>query len=365
LDNFIAGLDLNERFFHEIVSPVLSHYFPDLQLAAARLGYGSEVLGYDDGISTDHDWGPSFQLFLADEQFSDYAGPVDAALRRELPPTFHSYSTNFTPPNHEGTRLPAMAAGGPVNHRIEITTVAGFFQSYLAYDVIQEPRVADWLAWPQQLLLGATKGRVFRDDTGLLESIRDRLAYYPPDVWLYLLACQWGRIGQEEHLLGRAGAIGDELGSQVMAARLIHDMMSLCFLMEKRYAPYPKWFGTAFRELSCAASLTPLFQSALSANKWPEREAAMCAAYEALAGKHNDLAITDPIDPAVRQFYDRPFRVIGAERFTDAIKGAITDPAVRAVMENAGGIGSIDQYSDSTDLRSTTRLQPKLRALYQ
>ena len=37
---------------------------------------------------------------------------------------------------------------------------------------------------------------------------------------------------------------GDELGSQVVAARLVREIMKLAFLMEKKYAPYSKWLGT-------------------------------------------------------------------------------------------------------------------------
>jgi hypothetical protein len=35
----------------------------------------------------------------------------------------------------------------------------------------------------------------------------------------------------------RAGLAGDELGSAVIAARLVRDCMSLCFLMEWQCAP--------------------------------------------------------------------------------------------------------------------------------
>jgi hypothetical protein len=45
----------------------------------------------------------------------------------------------------------------------------------------------------------------------------------------------------------RAGFVGDELGSALIGSRLVRDIMNLCFLLEKQYAPYPKWFGTAFQ----------------------------------------------------------------------------------------------------------------------
>ena len=44
---------------------------------------------------------------------------------------------------------------------------------------------------------------MFHDGAGELTRTRARLAWYPRDVWLYLLACQWQRIGQEEAFPGR------------------------------------------------------------------------------------------------------------------------------------------------------------------
>ena len=76
------------------------------------------------------------------------------------------------------------------------------------------------------------------------------------------------RIGQEDHLMARAGLVGDELGSSVIGARLIRDIMALAFLIERRYAPYPKWFGTAFGRLPCAAQLTPALQGIAQAGAW-------------------------------------------------------------------------------------------------
>ena len=55
-----------------------------------------------------------------------------------------------------------------------------------------------------------TGGDVFHDESGLAD-LRERFAYFPKDVWLYLLASGWMRISQEEHLMGRAGYRGDEI----------------------------------------------------------------------------------------------------------------------------------------------------------
>jgi hypothetical protein len=360
-NQFIPGLELNRRFYSEAVKPILLADFPHLQFSAARIGNGSEVLGYDTPLSTDHDWGPRLQLFLRASEYDQFHAEVSERLRHHLPPRFLGYSTHFGDPDDEGTRL-LVETAGPVNHRVEIWTVRAFFNDYMAYDPDLEPTVFDWLSWPQQHLLAVTAGEVYDDYLGELKPLRHRLKQYPYDVWLYLLAAQWRRIGQEEAFVGRVGDIGDEIGSKLLASRLVHDLMQLCFLMERTYAPYPKWFGTAFSRLTCAPRLTPILFQILDAQGWRSREDYLCQAYEIMAEMHNALGITQPLATDVRTFHNRPFRVIEADRFVDALKEAMTDLPVKAIGTD---IGSIDQFSHSTDLRSDPLLHKKLQSLYK
>ena len=146
--------------------------------------------------------------------------------------------------------------------------------------------------------------------------------------------------------MGRCGQVGDELGSRLVAARLVRDLMRLCFLMERQYAPYIKWLGTAFAQLGCADQLVPVFTRVLRANSWQERQEHLTTVYEFVARMHNDLGITDPLPTQVSQYYARPFLVIHAHRFVDAIRAAITSEEVRTLPEY---LGSIDQFVDSTD----------------
>ena len=76
-----------------------------------------------------------------------------------------------------------------------------------------------------------------------MQEVRDRLGYYPRDVWLYLLMAGRWRVHPELNLVGRSGFVGDELGSSLIGSQLVSDLMRLCFLMERQYAPYSKWFG--------------------------------------------------------------------------------------------------------------------------
>ena len=96
--------------------------------------------------------------------------------------------------------------------------------------------------------------------------------------------------------------------------------MRLAFLLSDEYWPYPKWFGTAFARLPIANQLAPPLQRALTATRYPAREAALVEAYGVLAHAHNATGLTLAVDPHPRPYYDRPFLVLGAGRFTDACR---------------------------------------------
>lgn len=124
MSSFIPGLELSRRFFEDAVRPILSRAAPDLGYAAALIGSGSEVLGFDDEMSADHHWGPRVMLFL-DDAAMNLQERIDQALRDNLPLEFLGYPTNFSGPDPNDNNVQRLVAveAGPVNHRIEIYTL--------------------------------------------------------------------------------------------------------------------------------------------------------------------------------------------------------------------------------------------------
>jgi hypothetical protein len=320
MGSFVAGQELSRRLYRHEVRPLLDARFPGVPHAAALLGRGSEVLGYDDEMSRDHDWRPRVLVFLRDSDHDRLGGDVDEVLRRELP---------------------AAPAGRPPD--CPVLTVRGYVRDSLGVDVDDALEVRDWLTFPEHELLMFTSGVVHHDDVGL-QAVRDRFGYYPNDVWLYLMAAAWWRVGPEANLLGRAGYVGDELGSALIGAGLVHDLMLVCFLQEREYAPYSKWFATAFSRLPGAGDLMPAMERSLRADTWPEREDALLAAYAAVAARHDALDMTDPVPTQVERMWDRPFRVLWGD-FPGALLARITDPAVLRLAEQ-WPIGGPDRVRD-------------------
>jgi hypothetical protein len=358
---FIPGLNLSRRFYHEAVALLLAQHFPNLRHSAALIGYGSDVIGFDDARSRDHLWGPRMVLFLAPRNFQPRRDQVDQALRSGLPHSFLGYSTGFGPPNLEdgGTRRLAEESSGPVEHLIEITTLPAYFTHELGWDTRRDITPADWLTFSEHRLLTLTAGGVWHDDLGL-EAARARLAYYPEDIWRYQLACQWAQIGQEEPFVGRTAEAGDELGSRLLAAKMARCLMRLAFLLERRYAPYSKWFGTGFSRLPLGAQLGPHLAAALAAGTYPAREEQLCAAYSLCATRLNDLQILPPVPVEPVWFFSRPFKVINGGHIAACLRASIADPAVRALPL----VGSVNQFSDSTDLLESVEVLGKMQTLY-
>lgn len=125
---FVRGLTLVEGFFNEAVEPILKSHYPDLSYSAVLIGSGSEVLGLDDEMSTDHHWGPRAMLFLSPDDFKSNRDAIRTVLTNELPAIYKGYSTNFSEPNPEDNNVQLMqpADSDQVNHRVETYTIAWY-----------------------------------------------------------------------------------------------------------------------------------------------------------------------------------------------------------------------------------------------
>jgi Domain of unknown function (DUF4037) len=195
----------------------------------------------------------------------------------------------------------------------------------------------------------------------MLGHVRESLEWYPEQVWLWIVACQWRRIAQEEAFVGRTAEAGDSLGSALVTSRLARELMRLWFLLNRTYWPYMKWFGSAFARLPGSGSLADALGAAIAPDDVASREGMLAAAYRQVAGCHNDSGLSDPVDPAVRTFYERPYRVLMADRFVDACLARVDDPFLRQLPL----VGSVDQVGDSTDLLGYPDRARRLLVLYQ
>jgi len=333
-----SGSELARSYFEHVVRPAVEARWPRLAYAAARLGSGSDVLGLDDAMSRDHDWGLRLNLLVPDE----LVAAVDAHLGEHLPESFAGHPTRF-----------ATTWDPVVRHRVQVETARDLAVSRLGVDPATDLTVGVWLSLTGQAVLEVTAGEVFADDAGELAAMRQRLAWYPDDVWRHVVAVDWARLAQELPFVGRTGERGDELGSRVLAARLAGIALHLGHLLERRWPPYAKWLGTSFARLPRASAAAGPLEAALAAEHWRERESGLVDALRVLSRVQADAGLPTVDDP-VELFWDRPYRGVRDAAVT-VLAETIRDPAVQSLPH---GVGSAEQASDNVDVLTTPRRRP-------
>lgn len=229
----MRGLELSQRFFHDVIHPLLqTHYQPVLPfLAAGLLGGGSEVLGFDDAISQDHNFSPRVQLFV-----------TEPAITPEIDAIRHTILA----------AAPAQYLGFPLQHDqwlsfIEVAPLDAFFHNYLTID--HWPSTAqDWLKLDEQKLLELTSGKVFFDPQGRLQQRRTLLHFYPDDVRYFLLYQGFARLS-EVGAIERTIRRGDIIATSLYQAFFVYFAIKVFHLFHRRYCPYRKWMGRSLQTM--------------------------------------------------------------------------------------------------------------------
>ncbi len=341
----LTGADIARAFHREAVGPILAHHHPGLRYAAARLGSGSDVLGYDDATSRDHDWGCRLTILL-DDPDSALVPSLRDLMERELPQTFLDLPVRF-----------ATSWDPTVSHEVHIDTVPGFATWRLGIDPRGGPSVVDWLSLPGQTILETVGGPVFHDETAQLRPLLKTFICYPAEVERFVLCAGWRRISQWLPMVGRTAERGQDVQSRLLTAKLADDLMHLAFVLCRRWPPYRKWRERAFTELP----LPPMpLHDALAADTWRDREQALAASAEILAAQQRALGLPTP-DRVVAPFWGRPYRTID-ESFVSMLHDTITDPTLRRLPP---GVGNIEQWVDSVDVLSHANRRATLIAAYR
>ena len=162
--------------------------------------------------------------------------------------------------------------------------------------------------------------------------------------------------------MGRAGQIGDQLGASLISGRLARDLMRILFLLNRRYAPYPKWFGAAFARVPDGPQLRPTLERMVGARTFVERERAAVEAFEYVATRQAELL--GIAAPKAGLFFGRPYRVIEEHAgFARKLSNRITDPVLRKLAERRI-LGGIDFLADNTDLLCAADFSQSVKEIY-
>lgn len=354
----MKGLDLSERFYWEVVSPVITAALPQLvsRCAAGLIGFGSDVLGHDDEQSRDHEWGARCILWLAPEDYAAYADVLDSMLDQQVPSTFYGFPARFR--RHPiGYFVPAGDEQHGVHH-VGLTTVQRFLQFNPGMQGEQlEP--LDWLCIPEQKLLEVTRGRIFHDPVGDITRIRERLAYLPEDIWIFKLLYAWQALDVNADNIRLCASRGDTLSARLAYQRTVEVVIRLVFLLNRAYCPGTvKWVSREFFALPHASErVGTLIERGYSASL-DEAAANIESIYEILVQEFNRLGMTETVELTA------PSSVRGHFRWSSsAVVQALADRLSPELRELEWG-GGIDQWVTNEDILIWANQYTKFKPVY-
>lgn len=238
----MKGIELAEKYYEAFGKDMLSQKFSAIKssLAIGILGGGSECLGFDDEISTDHDFEPAFCIFVNDAIDDKTFFELEREYAK-LPDEFLGYKRNkFS------------AVGG---NRHGVIRISDFLLAKIGSKTA-ELSLDDWFFIPEQALLEATSGKIFCDESNALVGKLSRLSYLPEDVRLKKLAGNLLMMAQSgQYNYERVLKRGDTAASQLAVIEFVKATLNVVFLLNKKYIPYYKWTFRALAGLPILSSM--------------------------------------------------------------------------------------------------------------
>ena len=275
----VTGMELCRAYYETYGRAMIHEKFSEYEdrIAVGLAGEGSDCFGYDDEASRDHDWGPSFLMWVSDQVYEEIGERLQAAYE-ELPRTFLGYT-------YQTSRQGAGRRG--------VQTIRGFYGRLLGMEHMEgiykameteNPGLVPFRQMEESALAAAVNGSVFRDDEGIFTQIRMLLTEHYPERLRYLRIaeaaarfCQYGQYNS-----GRMLRRGDRLSSRILLGRAAEEALKLVYYMERSFPPHDKWLAEGVRRLGGDGRYEDLLRLLLAAMESPGENA--CRSMEQVGG---------------------------------------------------------------------------------
>lgn len=232
----MKGLDISQKYYEtygkKLLEEKYSQYLDDITVGL--VGEGSECLGFDDEYSSDHDFGPSFCIWLDDDLYDKISDELQKDYDN-LPKEFMGFSARNVTVNGK--------------NRVGVLKTMDFYKSILECDKIPE-NSREWHSIPEKFLCTATNGRIFKSSNGSFEKIRKYLEYYPKEVKMQKLAIALGNMAQTGQVnFSRMMKRNDLLSAHLCINEFVNYTINCVYILNDKYTPYYKWQFRGMKEL--------------------------------------------------------------------------------------------------------------------
>lgn len=240
-DTWQSNMDRSKAFYESAGKAMIEKHFPQYvgRIAVGLVGEGSDCFGFDDEISSDHDYAPGFCMWLTEKDYQE----IGAKLQKE-------YDKLTSSEGRLGYRRGVFSINQFYSGILEI---AGDYENTLS---------VDYEACKEHLLATASNGQVFRDDLGVFTKIRNQiLKYYPETVWRRKLAqCIHDFAQYAQSNYSRMMARKDTVTAMICVGKGVESALGLVYLLERTYAPYYKWKKKGLENARLAKQIFPILE---------------------------------------------------------------------------------------------------------
>ena len=242
----IKGLELSRMFYEEIGKKAIECQYPELlsQISIGLVGEGSECFGFDDHISTDHDFGPGFCIWMPEDLYVTHGQKLQV-LYDTLPTTFKGY-----------TRIHKSG-----KNRIGVLSIDRFFKQYVGYrDAMEIPDSDAVFQISDDGMATILNGAIFHDPNKQFSNKRN--AFYDAfteEIWNVKIAkslMELGQYGQSNY--PRAMKRGDYVTAQITLYKYVETLLQLVHYLNHKFPPYYKWLKKSASKLERLAVLSDL-----------------------------------------------------------------------------------------------------------
>ncbi len=268
-ENFSSGLTLCREYYETYGKPMIESQFPEYadRIAVGLVGEGSDCFGFDDAFSVDHDWGPSFCMWVSDSTYAEIGEALQEAYEA-LPKEYkgYAYKESLQGQGRRGVqRIFKFYEGllGKENCPKEWNSLGGADRENGGTSAEQKDFA--WAEIPKHRLAAAVNGQVFRDEEGTFTAIRNRLQTDYPESLRYLeLAETVAKFSQSlQYNYGRMLKRGDRAVAQMILAEGVKEALKLLYLVAGEYAPHDKWLWAGLRKKPAYSEILALLEKLL------------------------------------------------------------------------------------------------------
>lgn len=239
----MKGLELSRRYYETFGKKMIEENFPEYQsrIAVGLVGEGSECFGYDDEISTDHDFGPSFCMWLNDMDYQ--------AIGKQLQQCYETLPKEFEGITFEN-------ASAYADGRRGVLSISAFYEK-LVGSRDGEFDWQDFLFVPEYSFAAAVNGAVFVDELGEFTGIREKIkTAMPRDMWLKKIAARAAAMAQSgQYNFKRCFDHGEYSAAAVALAEFAKQTAMMVHLLNHKFCPFYKWMFRGMRELPVLGGL--------------------------------------------------------------------------------------------------------------